>query len=152
MPPTRLYRLKRWILNSAGATIGDNARIVSSAKFFITGNLTIGDNTFIGHQVLIVGGEANVVIGENCDIAPNVLLASGTHKIELNSNRVAGKGYSLPIIIGDGSWVCAGAIILGGTTIGNYSIVAAGTVVKGDFPPYSLIAGVPARVIRNLNP
>lgn len=152
MPPTRLYRLKRWVLNLAGATVGDNARIVSSAKFFIAGSLKIGDNTFIGHQVLIVGGEANVVIGENCDIAPNVLLASGTHKIEVNSNRIAGKGYSLPIIIGDGSWICAGAIILGGTTIGKYSIVAAGAVAKGDFPPYSLIAGVPARVIRNLSP
>ena len=61
---------------------------------------------------------------------------------------MAGEGYSLPISIGDGSWICTGATILGGTTIGERSIVAAGAVVKGVFPAGVLIGGVPARVLQ----
>jgi len=112
--------------------------------------LEIGSHTWVGHDVLVVGGESNIKIGMNCDIAPRVLIASGTHEIDGVGKRAAGKGYSLPIIIGDGSWICAGAQILGGTEIGSHCIVAAGAVVKGAFPDRCLIGGAPARVIRRI--
>jgi acetyltransferase-like isoleucine patch superfamily enzyme len=125
-------------------------RCVSSATFWLTGSLSIGEGTWIGHEVIIVGGDAPISIGANCDFAPRVSIVTGSHRINSHGPRVAGDGYSLPISIGNGCWIGAGAIILGGTTIGERSIVAAGAVVKGNFPGGSLIGGVPARVIREI--
>jgi acetyltransferase-like isoleucine patch superfamily enzyme len=150
LPPTRCFSLKRLLLKMAGAAIGENVRCVSSSSFLLTGPLSIGCNTWVGHEVLIVGGNASISIGANCDIAPRVTLVSGSHQVNPDGPHVAGEGYSLPISIGDGSWICAGATILGGTTIGERSIVAAGAVVKGDFPSGALIGGVPARVLRSI--
>jgi len=149
LPATRFFGLKRWLLRVAGARVGDGVRCASSARFQLTGELSIGSETWIGHDVLVVGGGSPVSIGRNCDIAPRVTLATGSHQIDPLGARVAGEGYSLPIVIGDGCWICAGATILGGTIIGSHSIVAAGAVVKGHFPPKSMIGGVPARVIRS---
>src|SRR5437588_481791 len=63
LPPTRCFRIKRDLLRWAGAEVGENVQIVSSARFFLTGRLRIGDGTWIGHEVLMVGGEADVTIG-----------------------------------------------------------------------------------------
>lgn len=151
LPATRFFGLKRWLLRLAGAQVGDNVRCASSARFQLTGGLQIGADTWIGHEVLVVGGDAPVRIGACCDIAPRVLLATGTHQIAPHAAHVAGKGYSLPISIGDGCWIGAGAIILGGTTLGPHCIVAAGAVVRGQFPGRVLIGGVPARVIKPID-
>ncbi|MFN7183321.1 MAG: acyltransferase [Thermomonas haemolytica] len=151
LPATRLFRVKRGLLRLAGAQVAGKVRIVSSARFQLTGKLQIGNDTWIGHEVLVVGGNAPVAIGANCDIAPRVTIATGTHRIDPAGPRVAGAGDSLPVRIGDGCWICAGATILGGTRIGAHSIVAAGAVVRGEFPPRALIGGVPARVIRPID-
>lgn len=151
LPATRCFGFKRWFLRMAGAQVAEDVRCASSARFQLAGALRIGADTWIGHDVLIVGGNAPVHIGANCDIAPRVTLATGTHRIDPAGPRVAGEGYSLPITIGDGCWVCTGATLLGGTTIGAHSIVAAGAVVKGEFPPRSVIGGVPARVIKSVD-
>ena len=150
IPATRFFALKRRMLQWAGAEIGHNVRLTSSARVALGGRLIIGDNSWIGHQVLFVGGDAEVQIGSDCDVAPRVSFITGTHEIEIEGVKAAGKGYSLPITIGSGCWICASATILGGTVIGDHSIVAAGAVVKGDFPPYSVIVGVPARMLRSL--
>jgi acetyltransferase-like isoleucine patch superfamily enzyme len=57
---------------------------------------------------------------------------------------------SLPIHIKKGAWIGAGSIILHGVTIGEYSVVAAGAVVTKNVPPYTVVAGVPARVVKKL--
>lgn len=151
LPATRCFGLKRWMLRLAGAQVGRDVRCVSSARFLLNGPLQVGAGTWIGHDVLIVGGNAPVQIGVNCDIAPRVTLVTGTHRIDPAGSRVAGDGCSLPIKIGQGSWICTGSTILGGTTIGPNSVVAAGAVVKGEFPARSVIGGVPARVIRSID-
>lgn len=151
LPATRFFGLKRGMLRLAGARVADKVRIASSARFWLGGPLQVGSDTWIGHDVLVVGGDAPVEIGARCDIAPRVTIATGTYRIDPDGPRVAGKGYSLPVKIGDGCWIGTGAIILGGTAIGEHSIVAAGAVVRGQFPARSLIGGVPARVIRPID-
>ncbi len=149
LPATRCFALKNALLRWAGVRVGGRVKIVSSARFYTGGWLEIGDDTWVGHEVLVLGGDAPLFIGANCDIAPRVSFISGTHRVNPQGPHVAGGGYSLPIQVGDGCWICTGATILGGTTIGERSIVAAGAVVKGDFPAGSLIGGVPARVLRD---
>jgi maltose O-acetyltransferase len=149
LPPSRCYPLKRSLLRWTGIQIDENVRIASSARFMLEGPISIGKHTFIGDDFLVTGGSAIVNIGADVDIAPRVTIVTGTHAIAPDGPRVAGKGYSLPIIIGEGCWICTGSTILGGTTIGPHSIVAAGAVVRGKFPAGCLIAGIPATVIRN---
>ena len=142
LPPSRCFGLKRSLLRFAGAQVGDNVRVVSSVEIYCSGSLSIGANTWIGHQVLIVGGDADIHIGDNVNIAPRVVLVSGSHEIEFESDMVAGEGYSRPIHIRDGSWLGAGAIVLGGSAIGENAVVGAGAVVRGDVAPKTVFKGV----------
>lgn len=151
LPTTKIFRLKRRMLRLAGARVADKVRIASSARFQLIGSLQPGSDTWTGHEVLVVVGYAPVEIGARCDIAPQVTIVTGTHRIDPDGPRVAGEGYSLPIRIGDGCWIGVGATVLGGTVIGEHSIVAAGAVVRGQFPARSLIGGIPARVIRSID-
>ena len=147
MPPTRLFAVKRKLLRWAGATIGENVRIVSSAKFLLTGDLEIGDGTWIGHQVMIVGGGASVRIGCDVDIAPRVTLITGSHELYNIPGKAAGQGHSKSISIENGVWIGAASTILGGVRIGKASIVAAGTLVRSNIPDREIHAGVPNKPI-----
>lgn len=144
-PPTRAFALKRSLLRWCGAEVGDNVRIVSSARFMLTGGLSVGDDTWIGHEVMIVGGDADVRIGARVDIAPRVTIATGTHAIGETCDRAAGPGRSHPVTIEDGVWIGAGATILGGVRVGAMSIVGACALVNRDVAPSNRVGGVPAR-------
>jgi acetyltransferase-like isoleucine patch superfamily enzyme len=149
LPPTRFFSLKRLLYKFAGVKIGKNVRIASSAKILGSGDLTIGDNTWIGHEVIIFCSD-KIFIGKDCDIAPRVYMGNGTHSVESQGTKAAGKGISLPITIGDGCWICANCTILPLTKIGECSIVAAGSVVKGKIPSRELWGGIIAKKIRKL--
>lgn len=131
IPATKLFKFKAFLLRWCGAKVGSNVRIVSSAKFYLSGELSIGDNTWIGHEVMIVGGQAPVIIGKDCDIAPRVMLVTGSHKInDLTSCKIAGEGYSLPIEICNGCWLCVNVTIIGGSKIGDKVLVGANNLIK----------------------
>lgn len=149
LPSTRLFGLKCFLLRWAGAAVGSNVRVVSSARFYLTGDLKIGDGTWIGHEALIVGGDAEVVIGMNVDIGPRVTIATGTHELFTIPGRAAGRGYSLPISIEDGVWIGVGATVLGSAIVGRSSMIGAGSLVRGNVEPGCIVAGVPARVINS---
>jgi acetyltransferase-like isoleucine patch superfamily enzyme len=147
LPPTRSFHMKCGLLRWAGAEIGKNVRIVSSARFLLAGQLRIGDGTWIGHEVLIVGGEADVTIGANVDVAPRVSIVTGSHELFGVHGRAAGEGFSRPIHIMDGVWIGAAATILGGVVVGQSSMIAAGAVVNRDVAAGAVVGGVPARII-----
>ncbi len=94
--------------------------------------------------------EAPIVIGANCDIGPGVEFIPGSHDIGTASRR-AGRGTAHPITVGNGCWIGARSVILGGVSIGDGCIVAAGAVVTQNVAPHTLVAGVPARVKRQLS-
>lgn len=147
LPATRCFSLKSFLMRWAGADVGLNVRIASSARFFLTGKLTIGDGTWVGHETLIVGGDADVTIGSNVDIGPRVSIVTGSHELFSSRGRAAGRGYSLPVHVGQGVWVGAGATILGGVQVGECSMIAAGAVVRREVPSGCVVGGVPARMI-----
>lgn len=91
IPPTRGFALKRALLRWCGADVADDARIVSSARFHLGGALMIGRGAWIGHQVLMVGGEAAVTIGAEVDIAPRVTIVTGSHRRGAPGARAAGQ-------------------------------------------------------------
>lgn len=151
LPPTRFFGIKAKMLRWAGVTVGKNVRVVSSARFFVSGKLTLGDNTWVGHDVLILGGNADIFIGRDVDIAPRVTIVSGAHIPFEYPEKAAGSDYSSPVRIEDGVWLCANVTVLGGAVIGRRTIVAAGAVVNKTIDQNCLAGGVPCKIISQNN-
>lgn len=149
LPDTRCFGIKRMLYHMCGVKIGTNVRICSSVKVIGNASLIIGDNVWIGHDSMIVAS-AKVIIGAHVNIAPRVYIGTGTHVIDTTGISIAGEGKSLPIIIGDGAWICANSSIIAGVKIGKRSIVAAGAVVLHDVPDGELWGGIPAKKIKTL--
>ena len=112
------------------------------------GDVTIGDYTRIGIHCTVIGP---VCIGNNVNLAQGITVTALNHNFEDTSRRIDEQGISTkPVVIGDDVWIGANAVILPGVTIGRHVVVAAGAVVTKDIPDYSLVAGIPAKVIKNL--
>lgn len=150
IPSTRGFGLKSRMYRWAGAKIGTNVRIVSSATIIGNGELSIGDNTWIGHEAMILCS-SDIRIGNNCDIAPRVYIDNGTHKITPDKDRIGDIETSEDIRIGNGCWLGANSSILPGVTIGDKCVVAAGAVVTRSYKGMSLLAGVPAVIKKDLS-
>lgn len=93
--------------------------------------------------------DTHIYVGDDVLFGPNVVLATANHPF-LPELRKKGYQYNLPIRIGAGAWLGAGAIVVPGVTIGENAIIAAGSVVTRDIPDNVLAAGVPCRVLREL--
>lgn len=148
LPETSFFSLKRQLLRWCGVSIGDKVCICSSARILGAGCLHIGAESWIGQGVLIMA-TGEMTIGARCDIGPLVYLGNGTHALNFNRDRCAGEGTSLPIKIGDGCWLGARATILPGVTLGEMTMVAAGAIVTKCYPRRCLLAGVPARIVKD---
>lgn len=99
-------------------------------------NLAIGDFVTIGpHSTL--GAKASITIGNYVRIGRGVMIETGGLEVD---TKPPYKHRARPIVIGDGAVIYANAIVLGGVTIGEYSIVSAGCVVNKDVPPYTIVA------------
>ena len=98
----------------------------------------------------VIDGRGEIEIGDYTMIGPNVCIASSDHQY-LNTNQpMCMQGHkNAPVKISEDVWVGANATILSGITIGQGSIVAAGAVVTKDVPPYAIVAGIPAKVIKH---
>ncbi len=91
-----------------------------------------------------------ILIGENCVIASGVNIIDSNGHILLSTDRTKGRDNAEEIIIGNNVWIGLNATILKGSIIGENSVIAAGSVVKGIFPPNSLIVGNPAVLVKEL--
>lgn len=150
IPETRCFGLKRSLWRISGVKVGTGVRISSSAKIVCNGSLEIGEDTWIGSQVMLAPA-SKIIIGKNCDIAPRVFIGNGTHEITPYLDRIAGKDLAKDVTIGDGCWLGANASILPGVKIGEKCVVAAGSVVTRPFDEnLILIAGVPAEKKKEL--
>jgi galactoside O-acetyltransferase len=115
-------------------------------------NVCYGSNVHIGYGFyanmnLTLVDDWEIRIGNDVMIAPNVTIAVTGHPIH-HERRDHGEMYAFPVTIGDHVWICAGAIVLPGVTIGERSVIGAGSVVTRDIPAGVLAAGNPCRVIR----
>ena len=150
LPFRGFFALRRWWLRCCGIHVGVKTRVASGARFY-NSYISIGDEAWIGPEVSLYSNPSGrITIGHRVDCAPGVMLVTGSHYMETEYRR-AGKGRTDDIEVGDGTWIGARCVILGGATIGSGCIIAAGSVViPGDYPDNVLLAGVPAQVKKTL--
>lgn len=112
------------------------------------GDVLIGDNTRIGIHCTVIGP---VTIGSHVNLAQGITVTALNHNFEDAAKRIDEQGISTkPVVIGDDVWIGANAVILPGVTIGSHAVIAAGAVVTKDVPSHTLVAGVPAKVIKQI--
>lgn len=148
-------QFRKFFLQVVGAKIGSNA-VLMDAHFFNWHHmgpkgLTVGKSCFIGDETLIDLYD-KVTLEDNVSIAQRVVIL--THLNVGYKNHPLQKYFpsgSQPVVFKSGSVVGAGAIILSGVTVGEESMIGAGSVVTKNVPSHTLVAGVPAKIIRELN-
>ena len=124
---SRGFRTQLAIGSAGTLAIGDDVFINQGADIWAAVQVRIGDRVLLGPHVTVVDDSAH-------DVAPDVL------------RRVA------PVVVEDDVWLGRRSIVMPGVTIGRYSVVGAGAVVTRDVPPCSVVAGVPARIVRTFEP
>ena len=117
------------------------------------GNMIIGNNVSIPRGAIFYSTEARLVIRDNVIFGPRPTIVTGDHRIDVIGVPIISSHEKLPendadVIIEEDVWTGANVVILKGVTIGRGSVVAAGAVVNKSCPPYSIIGGVPAKVLK----
>ncbi len=151
LPPTRFFGLKRALLRALGIVLGKGTSVCGGVQFFGGGRVTIGRGCWIGiNTKFYTSPNGHVTIGDYCDIAPDTCFMNGSHEMGDALQR-AGKGRSQHIEVGSGTWIGVRSTLLGGSRIGTGCMIAANSLVL-DRPvaPNTLMAGSPARAIRQL--
>jgi acetyltransferase-like isoleucine patch superfamily enzyme len=142
-----------------GITAGDRVTIGKHAIIRPTNiygsaigeGLKIGNNSSIGPYSYI-GCSGFIEIGDNVMMSPRVSIYAENHLFDHPELTIKEQGVKREFVkIEDDCWIAANTIILAGVTIGRGSVIAAGSVVTKDVPPYSIVAGVPAKVIKSRN-
>ena len=124
--------------------IGDNVLLFRNTGFYLDSSeavIEIGDHTFINRRTEIIC-KKHVKIGSHCAISWDVTI------MDTDIHRIEGMAETKPTFIEDNVWIGSKAIILKGVTVGKGAVVAAGSVVSKDVPAYTLVAGVPAKPIK----
>lgn len=157
----RRVRKKLWQLlvapsvRRAFGSCGKNVYLSSNCTYSGIKNIYIGDNAVIDGGAVFLTTRAKLIIGDDFMCGPRVTIITGDHRIDIpgRTMRSIREDEKLPendqdVVIENDVWVGANAIILKGVTIGTGSVICAGAVVTKDVPPYSIVGGVPAKVIK----
>ena len=143
------FALRDGIIRKVFAKVGENCYIEPPFRANWGCNMHVGNNFYANFNLTVVD-DADIFIGDDVMIAPNVVIATGTHPVcpEL---RALVYQYNLPVHIGSRVWIGAGSIILPGVTIGDGSVIGAGSVVTKDIPAGVVAVGNPCRVMRKIS-
>ncbi|NGZ08433.1 MAG: sugar O-acetyltransferase [Nitrospira sp. LK70] len=147
--PSEATEVRMALLRQICGAVGDGAVIRPLFSCDYGYNIRLGRNAFINFNCVFLDC-APIVIGDNLQMGPAVQIYTAAHPLEADVRR-AGLEYARPICIGNDVWIGGGAIILPGVTIGDRSVIGAGSVVVRDVPLGTVVVGNPARIIRSLD-
>ena len=136
------HHIRRLFYRLAGMKIGRGSTIHMQAKFYDVSRIRVGYDTIIGEGV-VLDGRDKLTIGDHVDIASEVMIYNAEHDIHSSTFQAV----TSPVIIDDYVFIGPRAIILPGVTIGKGAVVGAGAVVTKNVDPFSIVGGVPAKVI-----
>lgn len=137
------HRLRKYVLRRSHATIGQDVALYAGLEVRNPSGLVVSDGSSIGHNC-ILDARRGLEIGRHVNLSSEVMIWTLSH--DYNSPHFALKGGK--VTIGDYAWLGPRTIILPNVRIGDYAVVAAGSVVTKNVPPHTVVAGIPAQVIR----
>jgi maltose O-acetyltransferase len=153
LPPGTGNRYRVRVLRALGYRIGSGTTLMGNLVILgierARRDLSIGSDCFINIGC-VLDLTAPITIGDHVSIGHQVLIVTSDHD-EANAARRAGRLLSAPVRIGDGAWIAARAVLLPGVVVGDGAIVCAGAVVTRSVEPHTMVGGVPARLIRQLD-
>lgn len=140
---------KNKVLNKLFGYLPEGLTIVTPFICDYGVNVHLGENVFINSNCYLMDC-ASITLGNNVFVGPFTGFYTGAHPLDIK-RRNAGLEWAKPITVGDSCWFGANCSIMPGVTIGKGCVIAAGSVVTKDVPDNSLVAGVPAKVIKTIN-
>ena len=159
----RIY-LRPWLFESLGksCSLGANVKVLGKAKIYLGNRVAIRDNVVVGGNGILEIGDRTVVnestiltcmervkIGRDCMLAPFVYILDVDHEFGAKELPMSQQGYNIaPVVIGNDVWVGTHCIITKGVTIGDGAVIAANSVVNKDVPPYTIVGGTPAKILK----
>lgn len=144
LDPSRLQKIYKKLFSKVGDSV-----LIQPPFFCDYGyNITLGDNVYMNYNCIILD-VCKISIGHRTMFGPNVQIYAATHPMDAKIRRT-GLESGAPVTIGEDVWVGGGAVICPGITIGDRTVIGAGSVVTRDLPSDVFAAGNPCRVIRKL--
>lgn len=135
---------------------GKDVKLGGGGRMYGTKNIQIGNDVSIGDGCLFMCTKAKIVIGDHTMFGPQVTIITGGHRYDIQGRPMTSvkEDEKRPeddkdVVLEGDNWIGANATILRGVTIGEGAIVAAGAVVTKDVPPYTIVGGNPAKVIKH---
>ena len=154
LPRLRIFDRNRYVLlRWAGVEIAGSANILGPWTLRPIGsarNISIGAGCFLNTEIRFCCPVETVTIGNRVMIGPRVSFETVSHGL-LYRKGEGRRNEHAAIVVDDEAWIGAGVIVLQGVTIGKGAVVAAGAVVTNDVQPFTLVGGVPARILRTLD-
>jgi acetyltransferase-like isoleucine patch superfamily enzyme len=153
---TKIFdRMIMYIVRYLFANCGKNVIFHPTKSDFLFKNITIGNDVSIGSGANFFASKSHIYIGNKVMFAPNVTIIGGNHSTHIIGKLLADykdndklKSDDVSVTIEDDVWVGTGVIILKGVHIGRGAIIAAGAVVNKNVAPYTIVGGVPAKLIK----
>jgi len=142
------YDKKTQILKEVLGGMGDKVWIEAPVAFSYGCNTYMGDHVYANYNLTIVD-DCEVHIGNDVMFGPNVIITATGHPVH-PSYRKKGAQFSIPVRIENGVWIGANVIVMPGVTIGENSVIGAGSVVTGDVPANTIAFGSPCKVVREI--
>lgn len=151
-PNAGLQKIKASLFRWAGVEVGENVELFQGIKVHGNGQLVIGNGVFIGQEVMfMIDVNGHIIIEDNVAVSARCTFVTGFHPITPNEDRIVSrKGTHSDIRVCKGAAVLTGSLVLPNVAIGEKALVAAGAVVACNVESYSLVGGVPAKMIRKL--
>lgn len=140
------HHLRKWVYKSLGANIGSNVIFHYKTELRNPSDLSVGGGTIIGDNALL-DARNKITLGENVNISSNVSIYTEQHNYRDPEFRST-DDYDKSVKIGDRAWLGSNVIVLPGVTIGEGAVCCAGCVVTKDVAPFSVVAGIPAKKVR----
>lgn len=145
--PNEFTKIRVWYYNRHGAKLAKDVSIASNVR--IQGKLEMGTGSSISENCTLSGADAGIFIGRDVMIAPGCVLVAFNHgydRIDIPMSKQT--NIEAPIFIGDDVWIASSCTITMGVSIGKGCIVAANSVITKDVEPYSIVGGIPAKLIK----
>ena len=140
---------RKELLKKLLGSCGENIWIEPNLRMAYGKNTHIGENFYANFNLVVVD-DIEVYIGNNVMIAPNVTITATGHPVDPDL-RKGGAQFSIPVKIGNDVWIGSNVVILPGITVGDNSVIGAGSVVTKDIPSNVVAVGNPCRVLREIN-